>query len=266
MRVFNKSIWLTLFFMKITFCVYCQPSSFTIQYLLGETKISIIELCYKSCNKNQLFLNVHDNEQTGRNAADSFLNNYGGMLVHIVNDSNRNVTFVMHGKQYTFDPNRIYSRKGRLASLMLLSEQKDSAAEPEVAYFAATILNNYVKKRQFVIALHNNSDSNFSIHTYVHSQDSMPGSGKVFVNPKMDEDDFILTSEFAVFKKIKAKNINVVWENANAIKDDGSLSIYASRHRIPYINVEAEHGHLHEQIMLLNCLENIFSIKLKKRK
>ena len=146
MRVFNKPICLIVFIIKFTFCGYGQPSSFTIQYLLGETKISIIELCYKSCKNNQLFLNVHDNEQTGRNAADSFLNNYGGMLVHIANDSNRNVTFVMHGKQYTFDPNRIYTRKGRLASLMLLSEQKDSAAEQEVAYFAATILNNYVKK------------------------------------------------------------------------------------------------------------------------
>ncbi|MEJ7676319.1 MAG: hypothetical protein WKG06_00245 [Segetibacter sp.] len=46
-------------------------------------------------------------------------------------------------------------------------------------------------------------------------------------------------------------------ENVNAIEDDGSLSVYAARHNIPYVNVEAQHEHSEEQLALLRLLEDI---------
>jgi hypothetical protein len=40
-------------------------------------------------------------------------------------------------------------------------------------------------------------------------------------------------------------------------QDDGSLSVYAAKKKIPYINIEALHGHLDEQIRMLETLKDI---------
>jgi hypothetical protein len=42
----------------------------------------------------------------------------------------------------------------------------------------------------------------------------------------------------------------VVLQSANAI-DDGSLSIYCQKNKLPYINIEAQHGQKAEQIKML---------------
>ena len=39
--------------------------------------------------------------------------------------------------------------------------------------------------------------------------------------------------------------------------DDGSLSVYCGMKKIPYINVEAQRGHLQEQIAMLKELQNL---------
>ena len=245
-----------------------QISNFKVMYLLGNKVISIQENCYKTCDAKVVFINIHDNEQTSRLAADSFLKINDGLLVHIINDSSRNIDFIIDDKKYTIDPNRIFSKSGRSASLKLLSENYDDVAESYVSYFAQQLVNNYIAGKSIIAALHNNSDSNFSIQAYVHLQDSLPHSGKAYVNPEMDEDDFIITSSLDIFRKIREKNINVVWENANIVKDDGSLSFYCSKHKIPYINVEAQHEHLQQQLLMLNSIKDIinsYSIKHPKR-
>ena len=251
-------------FVFLNFCLnlFGQKSSDSFQYRIGENEFTIVEDCYKGCSSKMLFINVHDNEQTSRKAVDSFLQLHGGRLIHIANDSSRNISFLQNKHCFAFDPNRIYSREGRLASLTLLSDNTTpkniNKAEKTVAIFAKKILQKYIEKRPMVVALHNNSDSNFSVKTYTYSQENIPCSGMAFVNPIMDEDDFILTSDKQIFAAVKAKNINVVWENVKMIKDDGSMSVYASKHRIPYINIEAEHGHFVQQLQMLLALEDIF--------
>ena len=73
----------------------------------------------------------------------------------------------------------------------------------------------------------------------------------------MDEDDFILTTDSTIFNRIAAKNINVIYEFAQNISDDGSLSVYAGKRKIPYINIEAQHDHKLEQMALLSALDEI---------
>ncbi len=266
MKVLIKCWLLLVNYFVFIVSAYGQLSTFKLEYLLADKHIFIQENCYQSCNDKILFINLHDNEQTSRIAADSFLKINNGMIMHIINDSSRNIEFALGEKKYIVDPNRIFSKAGRLASLKLLSENTDDSAEPFVAYFAQQLIKNYVAKKSIIIALHNNSDSNFSIKTYVHLQDSIPNSGKVYVNPEMDEDDFIITSSIDIFKKIKAIKINVVWENVSKVKDDGSLSLYCSKHKIPYLNVEAQHEHLQQQLFMLYSLKDIISSYSAKHK
>lgn len=258
MNNIGRTFWLVLTLLLFCYIAQSQPFDIVTHYRMGENKIKVVESCYKNCRRRMLFINVHDNEQTSRVAADSFLKEHGGKLVHFANDSGRNISFLLNNHCFAFDPNRIYSRGGRLASLTLLadstSEQNIDGAEKVVSLLAKKILQKYIDKRPLIVALHNNSDSNFSIRSYLHSQDSLPNSGMCFVNPAMDEDDFILTTDRKLFAAIKAKNISVVWENEKVIKDDGSLSVYAALQHIPYINIEAEHGHLAQQLQMLRAV------------
>jgi hypothetical protein len=95
------------------------------------------------------------------------------------------------------------------------------------------LIADYIDSSNLIISLHNNMDSSLSILSYNNEQMINLGLSKVFINPLMDADDFILTTNTSLFYRIKEKNINVAWENVDAIEDDGSLSVYAASRNIP---------------------------------
>jgi hypothetical protein len=200
---------------------------------------------------------VHDNEKTSVHAAREYLLPNGGKLITIYNKGQRFLSFRLKGKLYYFDPNRIFSEAGRRSTLKLLSAKYSESAENELSYFADKILTNYIDSSKLVIALHNNTDGNLSVITYLKDQEMGNHWGAVFVNPEMDPDDFVLTTDSTIFQRIVEKNINAVWENVDSVKDDGSLSVYAGRNKIAYINVEAEHDHVDEQCAMLAALDEI---------
>ena len=47
---------------------------------------------------------------------------------------------------------------------------------------------------------------------------------------------------------------NVVLQDNDKVTDDGSLSVLAGRAGIPYINVEAEDGHLQQQVEMIKTV------------
>ncbi|MDB5245806.1 MAG: hypothetical protein JWQ40_200 [Segetibacter sp.] len=236
---------------------FAQDKCFVTGFPAGETTIHIEQKCYNPCNSKITFLNLHDNEKTSVRAAEEYLLQNGGTIIRIYNRGQRNVSFKLKNKVYTFDPNRIYSEDGRRSTIKFLSNRINEDAENEVAYLANEILNNYVDSSKIIIALHNNTDSNLSVLSYQREQETKINWGKVFINPFMDPDEFILTTDSVIFNGIKEKNINAVWENVDSIRDDGSLSIYAARNKIPYLNVEAQHEHLDEQCAMLTAVQEI---------
>ena len=240
-------------------------------YLIGETQVSVYEECYQPCNSdNIVFINVHDNEKTSVNAAVKYLKVNGGSLVYIYNNGQRNVSFSLYDSTYNFDPNRIYSQKGRIETITLNSTGFKKMAEKQVSTFANSFLRNYINDKVLIVAFHNNTDSNFSILSYKQQVDSLPLTGKYFINANMDIDDFIITNSQEVFDSLQSRRINVALENWKAMEDDGSLSIYTGKKKIHYINIEAENDHLQEQQMMLQALDVIIKkysvkkIKLKK--
>ncbi|MCW3108181.1 MAG: hypothetical protein JWQ09_2687 [Segetibacter sp.] len=251
-----RSVFL-LFSMLVISLTFSQDTGYVTNYLVGETNISIHSQKFNPDHSKVTFINSHDNEQTSVKAAQAYLAACGGTLIHLLNEEERFVSICLMGKTYTFDPNRIYSKAGRTSTLKLLSPQFDDKAQTEVAYLANQILQSHLANSKLIIAIHNNSDSALSVLSYQKEQAIRKHWGGVFVNPQMDPDDFILTTEKDIFKNVKKKNINVIWENTDLIKDDGSLSIYAGIHKIPYINVEAQHDHVEEQLSMLNALDDI---------
>jgi hypothetical protein len=254
----NKMAFILLLLLSLCQCTQPEKSIRAVkEYSVGETKVSVIEHCLSPCHPGVLFINLHSNENTSLNVAKQYLNEVGGRLINIENNGERLINFRHQGDQYTFDPNRIYSPAGIDTTITILSYQYNPNAAMEVSGFAKSIIADFIDRSNLIISLHNNRDSTLSVLTYKNDPDRDKRFGRAFINPAMDIDDFILTTDSNLFNRIKEKNINVVWEDVNAIKDDGSLSVYAARHNIPYINVEAEHEHAQEQLKMLRVLEDI---------
>lgn len=234
-----------------------QDSSKTHKYEVGETPLTIEEQCYKSCDSSITFIHLHDNESTSTEVAHNFLLQNGGRFIRLVNDSQRNVLVVIANQKCCFDPNRIYSTEGIKASLLNLTDTYPSVAVEEVAKFSNQILQKFIKNQSLIVSLHNNTNSNYSILQIQKDLFNKKYFGKIFINPDMDEDDFILTTDISIYHKIAAKNINVIWENVKLTPDDGSLSQYAGKHKIPYINIEAQHEHKAEQMAMLQAIKDL---------
>jgi D-alanyl-D-alanine dipeptidase len=53
--------------------------------------------------------------------------------------------------------------------------------------------------------------------------------------------------------------MNVVLQDNRQVTDDGSLSVYCGKWGIPYVNVEAQHEHLEQQLQMLKVLLRIIA-------
>jgi hypothetical protein len=220
--------------------------------LVGDAPVKMITDSFLSQNPKILFLNLHEDESTSVAAATAHLQIVGGKLIRLQHIGDRNIRFSFQGKNYLFDPNRIFTSAGRKDNLNKLS-YFNATADSIIADFANIVLQP-VHQAKLVVALHNNTNNNFSILSFKKGGKEAKNASKLYINPKMDVDDFVLTTELTVFSFLKKKNINVVLQNNRNCVDDGSLSVYCGKRGIPYINIEAQDGHLDTQIQIIRTL------------
>ena len=234
-----------------------QDSTYVYEYKIAETTIKVEEQCFSPCKSNIIFVHLHDNEYTSLEVANEYLSANGGRLVRLRNNNERIVETVLGNTSYCFDPNRIYSNEGIDASVLNWTDTTHPIVVEDIGTFSRQFLTRFINTKSLIVSLHNNTDTNYSIFQVQNDLLDNKYSGKIHVNPDMDQDDFILTNDTTIYNRIAAKNINVIWEDASAIEDDGSLSVYAGLHKIPYINVEAQHDHKEEQLALMAALKEI---------
>lgn len=247
-------VWLLLIFFFIR-CSSSQHPTNISEYHIGNNTFNFHLTAYHPYSATVSFINLHDDENTSVKAGEYFIAKYGGSLLQLQHTGNRHFTFILNGQSFSFDPNRIFTSKGLKATLNKLSIYREDAAI-EVRKFADIILKNYVDDKKLVITLHNNTENGLSISNYRKGQHEAKNAAKIYINPLMNPHDFILTTETTFFRYLKQKKLNVVLQHHKP-DDDGSLSVYTGKKKIPYINVEALHGHLDEQIRMLEALKNI---------
>ncbi len=218
-------------------------------YLLEKTSVSLQLTEYGKEPQKVIYLNLHENETTSVLAAKDYLSTKNGYLIAVKQSGNRNLTFTQKGMKFQFDPNRMFTKPGRISTLKLLNKKYLDAAEETVEEFSDKIISR-IRNARLVVALHNNTNGKpLSANSYKNR----------YINPAMDADDFILTTEKSIYEQLKAKKINTVWETTSTSIDDGSLAYYCSQKNIPYVNVEAQHGHRSQQLKLLNALTSIIN-------
>ena len=216
------------------------PKINTIYYKLGDRIIRIKTFQYGNA-KDLVFINLHDDEITAVNGARKVLEQRGGFLIKIENYRTRNIKFKLEGKQYTIDPNRMFSRPGIARSLLIFGNTSPKAIE-EVEKFANRVLQIIPANRSWIIALHNNSNGRYSINSYRRGGDKEMDARELKVNNDLDADDFFLTTDSILFQHLSNENYNTIWQDNLNAKKDGSLSIYCGERNIHYVNCETEHG------------------------
>jgi len=215
---------------------------------LGDLELSLVKYSFNAPNIK--FVAIHDNEDTGVKAAFQYINQYGGTILDCQYGGARNFKFINEEETFQTDPNSIYTKTGTKAGLKKYGIWDDDVLEM-LENTGKTILKAYdPTETGYIFTLHNNGDGGFGIRSYLPGYDLANAADSVHINFEMDPDDMVLVTELELFKLLKKENINVILQSVKAL-DDGSLSIYAMQHKIPYINVEVQHGHLEENFRLI---------------
>lgn len=225
---------------------------------IGETTIHI---CLSSLgNSDIIYFNMHDNENTSVKATKVVIKEYGGILVEIRAENQRLISFSLEGNLYIFDPNRIFTDKGIKNTLVNYGKYSKNA-EKEIHAFTNSLRKYLLEENiKVIVAVHNNTDGGYSVKSYMDGGKNPTDSKEVFWNRNTDPDDFFFVTEKRYFDYLKAKRVNVVLQNNKSATDDGSLSVYCGKNGIPYINVEAQHMHLIEQVEMLKLVQYLIKV------
>lgn len=215
-------------------------------FKLGDTNVSA--LVFQNGKPSPTFINVHDDENTSVAAGKTVVEQTSGRLIELAHSGKRHVRFSVGGERFGVDPNRIFSDAGIRATLEHQGHYS-AAALQAVKRFAAQFLERLALDREpAIIALHNTVDGTYSIESYRPGDEHGAATSDLHVSPNRSRFDFFYATDRRFFDFIKAHDYNVILQDNQKVPDDGSLSVYFAKKGTPYLNIEAEMGHLNAQI------------------
>jgi hypothetical protein len=240
-------------------CVRHTITSAAHEYRLGDTLIESV--LYRAQGSDLLLFNLHENESTSVEAALHLIRRRGGQVLALHHSGEREITFLLSGHSFSFDPNRIFTDSGAAATVSPQGPSRPEAVTV-VRDFAKEIVSTYsLDSSSAIVTLHNNTDGAYSAESYLPEGQYALDARKVFVDRSRDPDDFFFVTDASLFTRLSRSGFNVVLQNNRFVTDDGSLSVLAARRGIPYVNVEAQHGHRKAQEKMLRALLKV----LRKR-
>jgi hypothetical protein len=187
---------------------------------------------------------LHRNENTSIAAARSFLQVRGGSISFFEPPADglptRLVAFECNDANFSFDPNRIFTRDGADASLKQYSPPT-STVTPDVidavVDFGSVVLARYGYAKLPVIVVMHNNGPNYSIDSYLPGGEFASDAAQVSVGDNTTTRNFFLVTRLQIYEGLVALGQNVVLQSQNAT-NDGSLSYLAMTGSKNYINIE----------------------------
>ena len=223
---------------------------------LGNTAVKLL-IYQNGADQGELYFNMHDDENTSVIASQKIIAKYGGTLATLSHSGERTISFEINGEQYAIDPNRIFTTIGIKNTLQKYGSYSKEA-HAEVERFAQELIERLIQGKKFIIAMHNNKNSpTFSIKSYIPGGNYRDEAEDAFYNETMGTGEFFFTIERSHYEHFKDKKFSVVLQDNSKVTDDGSLSVYCAKQGISYINVEAQRGHLKEQVEMLEVLQEL---------
>jgi D-alanyl-D-alanine dipeptidase len=236
-------------------------------FAVGDARIDVVTTVFPATTEplKVAFVSVHDDEQTAVEAAGDVLRDLGGRLVELRHSGDREVAFRLGGTEHHIDPNRIFTPAGRRATLTALSTWSQPADDVVAAFTDELLSTLAIDDVDMVVALHNNTPDRYTAANYALGGSLAADAAKVNLRPGGDADDFFFVTDPGLFDALAGHGHSVILQNEATVADDGSLSVWCGRMGIPYVNVEAEHGHRTEQAAMLRDLMALVAEKRPQR-
>lgn len=235
----------------------------SVAFKLNDTTVTILRHIYG--DDSIRFLSIHDDENTGVEAAVDFMKEHGGSLVELQYGNNRNIKFNLKSSvdKCIFDPNGMFTDTGAHRTL-----DKHARVTPEavgaIRSLGEKVLEMYnYDSLGYVITLHNNTEGLYSIRYYLPGKMMDTAASKVHINPRLDIDDFVFVTEPFFYDYLESKDVNVVLQSNDA-PNDGSLSVYSAMEGVPYVNIEVQDGHVKEHRELIGIVAEMVKEFMKK--
>ncbi len=238
----------TVFFFLIFFTFSLQGQhSFPLPFI----GIPVEVLNFGGDTSDVLLFNMHDNENTSALAGRVFGEKYDGSYYELMHTGKRNISFLLGEDSIHIDPNRIFTDKGVWLQLKK-NKLKDSLIFQTIVTWRDSLLTALkIESRSLVIALHNNTAYNYGFKSYKPGEEYADEAQAISRGAIWDKDDFFFVTDKDQYEKLATGKYSVVLQSTTTLTDDGSLSVYCGQLGIPYINIEAQHGHLPRQIKML---------------
>jgi hypothetical protein len=219
---------------------------------LGDKTISFKVVQYGQA-VNTCCINVHDNEATAVQAARAILEQEGGILIKIENNAQRMISFPFKGVTYSFDPNRIFSEVG-IKQTLKSKGKINPLAICEVEKFAEHLLQLIPDTVSCIIALHNNTDGDYSVKSYQAGGKRQHDAKQVYADNWQDIDDIAFTTDNVLYNKMSGMGYNSILQDNENVFKDGSLSVYYGEQNKRYINIETQFGKTNQYKEMLGKL------------
>lgn len=222
---------------------------------IGDTNIHA--MVFQHGKPLPTFINVHDDENTSVAAGKAVIEQTSGRLIELVHSGKRLVRFRIGEERFSFDPNRVFSDVG-IRHTLEGHHSYSEAAHRAVSEFAATYISRFALDREpVIIALHNNSEGALTIKSYQTGGEHAATAAEVHESATKSPDDFFYVTDRRFFDYLRQRDFNVTLQDNTNVPDDGSLSVYFGHKKIPYINVEAETGHLDAQTEMVRVVRQM---------
>ena len=223
---------------------------------LGSTEVQLF--IREGPKEAPIYLNLHENERTSVEAARRVLTNCTGSLVRLQGQGERLMTFYLDKRKYVFDPNRIFTESGLVATLAKYTHDGDlSKAAAEVRKLRDEVLALLVARTGPIVALHNNAASKtFSFASYEFGAYKEEAKLTKRASGQPDSAFFLLTNSTTA-DRLHAAGFNVVLQSLHPT-DDGSLSVWSQMQSREYVNVEAKAGKLDLQRRMLDAVCSVY--------
>ena len=228
-------------------------------FYLGNANCKLTET--GQSDKLARFISLHDDENTSVEAYISIKSSLPhAKLFELKQTGERLLKYNINGTNYFFDPNRLFSTIGIKKTIVKYNKTYPKELEQGIKSISDSLLKFINPKSQntYIVAIHNNTENNFSVLTYKNSKDAI----EVFISKSEDIDNFFIVTNKTDFDYFKLLNRNVVLQSKEA-DDDGSLSIFAQKNGVPYINIETQHGQLNQQIKMIQETYSLIKNKIK---
>ena len=205
----------------------------------------------KNGESNRRFIWIHGDEKTAAILLKRHLkDNYG--TAFLIENNKREVYI----NDYMVDPNRIFSKAGVEKNLIKFNGNISKTAIDKMVNLIANDKEIFFDRitppnRGLLIALHNN------LHAYT-IEDEIPLSTEISLknSEHPHHHNFFICTNRDDYNLLSKSPYNVVLQETDPEEDNGSLSWFANRKGVRFINIETRLGHLSTQTKMLQYIED----------